>query len=318
MTKAPATTTYVSVVSRETVHIAFLIAALNDLNVKVGNVLNAYITALISKKVWTVLGPEFGIDAHKSAIIVHALYGLKSAGAVFHAHLASFMRRMGYTSCKADPDLWYKAETRPADNFRDYVYILCYVDDISCVHHDPMSVLNLINGYMPLKPSWVGDPDIYLGAKLKMTWLENGIWAWGLSPSKYVAQFVKNCTKHLTDKVNNRFRLPQRADNPFPHDYCPELHVSEPLDSECSSFYQHLIGMTRWMVELGRIGIATEVSLLSSHLAYPHKGHLETALHIMSYLSQKHNTRLNFDLTYPKIDMGQFPQYNWTKFYGNV
>ncbi len=74
----------------------------------------------------------------------------------------------------------------------------------------------------------------------------------------------------------------------------------------------------RWMVELGRIDIATEVSLLSSHLAFPREGHLETALHIMSYLSQKHNTRLIFDPTYPKTDMGQFSQYNWTKFYGEV
>ena len=111
---------------------------------------------------------------------------------------------MGYTSCKADPDLWYKAETRPADSFWYYAYILCYVDDILCVHHDPMSVLNLINGYMPLKPSSVGDPDIYLGAKLKLTRLNNGVWAWGLSPSKYVAQAVKKCAMHLTDKLDNR------------------------------------------------------------------------------------------------------------------
>jgi hypothetical protein len=61
------------------------------------------------------------------------------------------------------------------------------------------------------------------------------------------------------------------------------------------------------MVELGRIDIATEVSLLSSHLAYPCEGYLETALHIMSYLNQKHNTRLIFDPTYPNIDMGKFP-----------
>jgi hypothetical protein len=73
------------------------------------------------------------------------------------------------------------------------------------------------------------------------------------------------------------------------------------------------------MVELGCIDIATEVSLLSSHLAYyPWKGHLDTALHIMSYLSQKHNTQLIFDPTYPKIDMGQFLHYNLTKFYRNV
>jgi hypothetical protein len=124
----------------------------------------------------------------------------------------------------------------------------------------------------------------------------------------------KNCVKHSTDKLNNRFCLPQRVDNPFPYDYNPKLDLSEPLDPECSSFYQHLIGVMRGMVELGCIDIATEVSLLSSHLAFPREGHLETALHIMSYLSQKHNTRLIFDLTYPKIDMGQFPQYNWTEF----
>jgi hypothetical protein len=83
MTKAPTTITYASIVSRETVHIVLLMAALNDLNVKVGNVLNAYITAPITEKVWTVLGPEFSTDAGKSAIIARALYGLKSAGAAF-------------------------------------------------------------------------------------------------------------------------------------------------------------------------------------------------------------------------------------------
>jgi hypothetical protein len=88
MTKAPATITYVSVVSPETVCIALLMAALNDLNVKVGDVLNAYITAPMTEKVWTVLGPEFGIDTSKSAIIVRALHGLKSAGA---AHALSFI-----------------------------------------------------------------------------------------------------------------------------------------------------------------------------------------------------------------------------------
>jgi hypothetical protein len=133
-----------------------------------------------------------------------------------------------------------------------------------------------------------------------MTQLDNGIWAWGLSPSKYVAQAVKNCAKHLADKLNNRFRLPQRADNPFPYDYYLELDLFEPLDPECSSFYQHLIGVMRWMVELGCIDIVTEVSLLSSHLAYLREGHLETALHIMSYLSQKHNTRLILTRPIPK------------------
>ncbi len=156
LTQAPATNTYASVVSRETVRLALTFASLNDLEVKVGNVLNAYITAPVMEKVWTILGPKFGHDSGKSAVIVCALYGLKSAGAAFRASLASFMRQMGFISCKADPDLWLKAVTRPEDNVQYYAYILCYVDDILCIHHDPMSVMKEINGYLPLKPSAVG------------------------------------------------------------------------------------------------------------------------------------------------------------------
>jgi hypothetical protein len=83
LTQAPATITYASVVSRETVHLALTFASLNDLKVKVGDVLNAYITTPVKEKVWTILGPDFGHDSGKSAVIVRALYRLKSAGAAF-------------------------------------------------------------------------------------------------------------------------------------------------------------------------------------------------------------------------------------------
>ncbi len=83
LTQVPVTITYASVVSRETVRLALTFASLNDLEVKVGNVLNAYITAPVKEKVWTILGPKFGHDSGKSAVIVHALYGHKSAGAAF-------------------------------------------------------------------------------------------------------------------------------------------------------------------------------------------------------------------------------------------
>ena len=155
-----------------------------------------------------------------------------------------------YTSCKADPDLWLKAVTRPEDNVRYYAYILCYVDDILCIHHNPMSVMNKINGYLPLKPISCGHPDIYLGAKLKLTQLPNRVMAWELSPSKYLVQAVKNCQLHLADKLNGKYSIPARANNPFPVDYDPSADLSDILGPECSSFYQHLIGVMRWMVEL--------------------------------------------------------------------
>jgi len=155
---------------------------------------------------------------------------------------------MGYSSCKADPDLWLKAVTRPDDNVQYYAYILCSVDDILSIHHDPMSVMNKINGYLPLKPSSVGGPDIYLSAKLKQTRLPNGVWAWGLSPSKYVAQAVKNYQMHLTNKLDGKYKIPPRADNPFPVNYCPDTNLTDHFDDDCSSFFMHLIGVMRWMV----------------------------------------------------------------------
>ena len=129
-------------------------------------------------------------------------------GAAFHAHLAKCMRNLSYTSCKADPDIWYKSSIQPDDNFHYYSYILCYVDDILCIHHDAMLVLNCIHHYLPLKPTSVGDPDIYLGAKVWLDQLTNGVFAWGLSPSKYVQQAVLNCKKHLRHHWNGRYRLP--------------------------------------------------------------------------------------------------------------
>ena len=64
--------------------------------------------------------------------------------------------------------------------------------------------------------------------------------------------------------------------------------------------------------------IATEVSLLSPYLAHPCEGHLDAALHMIGYLKLKHNSRWRFNPTHPMIDMNQFPQYDWTEFYGNV
>ena len=67
------------------------------------------------EKILTVLGPEFGGNAGKYAIIVRALYSLKNAHASFRAHLAQFMHESGYQYCDADPDLSMKSKLRPED-----------------------------------------------------------------------------------------------------------------------------------------------------------------------------------------------------------
>jgi hypothetical protein len=153
---------YESVVSREPVRIALTIAALNDLDVKMADIENAYLTAPLTEKVWTVLGPEFGDDAGNRALIVRDLYGLKSAGAAFRNHLAECMKHLGWHPCRADRDLWIKAETRPDDGVLYWAYILIYVDDILCVHHDPGSPLTKLDEYFKMKVQFRFQPSTWV------------------------------------------------------------------------------------------------------------------------------------------------------------
>jgi hypothetical protein len=54
MTEAPSTTMYASVVSRESIRIALLIAALNDLEVFAADIQNSYLTSPCKElRVWS-------------------------------------------------------------------------------------------------------------------------------------------------------------------------------------------------------------------------------------------------------------------------
>ena len=217
MTEPPKTITYASVVSRETVRIALMMAALNALEVKASDIQNAYLTAPNAEKIWTTLGVEWGPYCGKKALITRALYGLKSAGASFRNHLADCMSHLGYKPCMADPDLWYKPEIGPDDQFKYYAYMLLYVDDCLCIHHDAERELGKLDKYFMMKPGSIGDPNFNLGAKLKRITLDNGVVAWGMSSSKYVQEAVSNVEKRLKEKNLN---LPKRATTLFAYGLC--------------------------------------------------------------------------------------------------
>ena len=315
-TETPAAMTYSSVVSRETVRIALTIAALNDLDVKASDIKNAYITAPCEEKIACVLGPEFGKDEGKTAIIVRALYGLKSAGASYSKHLADCMRHLGYKPCKADSDLWMRPETRPDDGLEYYSYILLYVDDALAIGHDPMKALHELDHYFMMKPGSIGDPDIYLGAKMRKVRLENGVEAWAMCPAKYIQDAVKNVETYFEKHKDKKY--PKKVTAPWPTDYIPETDTSPELKSSDATFFHTQIGVLQWIVELGRIDVITEVSKLSSHRALPREGHLQALFQVFAFLSKKHNSRSVFDPTYPEIDESQFPRNDWTSFYGDV
>ena len=84
-------------------------------------------------------------------------------------------------------------------------------------------------------------------------------------------------------------------------DYRPELDVSEELDHDDANYCQSVVGTLRWIFELGRIDVITEVSMMSSHMAAPRVGHLERVFHAYSCLTNKNNACLAFDPSYLDI-----------------
>ena len=93
-------------VSRESVQIAFMYAALNGLQVFAADICNAYLQVLSSQKDYVVCGPEFRIEnIGKVALIHRALYGGKSAGRDFRTHLRLCMHHLDFSPCLADRDV---------------------------------------------------------------------------------------------------------------------------------------------------------------------------------------------------------------------
>jgi hypothetical protein len=171
-TKTPAAMTYSSVVSRDSVCIALTIAALNDLEIMACDIQNAYLTADCREKCWTAAGPKFGSEAGLPMIIKKALYGLKSSGAAFRAHLTETLDAMGYKPSYADPDVWLRKAVKP-DGFKYYEYILCCVDGVLSISADPKKMMRRIQEDFKLKDDKIAEPDVYLGATIAKMSLDN-------------------------------------------------------------------------------------------------------------------------------------------------
>ena len=215
----------------------------------------------------------------KVAIMHRAVYGGKTSRRDFRNHLRSCMEVINFTSCPADPDVWMRPAIK-SDGTKCYDYVLLYVDDAFAVSENAESILrNELGRYFELKEESIA---------------------------------VKNVEAYLDSQDNKHWKMPSKADTPLTTTYRPELDVSRELNEADAAYYQSLlIGILRWMVELGRVHVCLEVSMMSSHLALPREGHLEQVLHIFAYLKKYHNTELVYDPSDPVVDENDFERRDW-------
>jgi hypothetical protein len=225
------------------------------------------------------------------------------------------MWHLDFISCPADPDVWMRP-AKKADGTEYYEYILLYTDDALCVSESPEGVLrNELGKYFRLKEKSIGPPKLYLGGHVRKVQLDNGVECWSFSSSQYVRAAVKNVENYLEKRKesgNSTFRLPAKAETPIQTSYRPELDITPELPPIDAAYYMSLIGILRWIVELGRADICLEVSMMSSHLALHREGHLKQVLHIFAHLKKYHNTELVFDPSDPVVDTSLFERRDWT------
>jgi hypothetical protein len=315
-TDPPKESTFSTVVSRETIRLFFLLAALQGTDILSADIQNAYLNAPVKENIYTIAGKEFGPKFEgRPVLIVRALYGLRSSGKAFRDYLANNLREMGYSCSKADPDLWMKADVK-MDGTEYYHYVICYADDVAATMEEPQAFMNELSTRFTLKEGSVEEPTLYLGADVIKWYIaeseDPGKVRWALASTKYTRRAIADLEVEL-DAIGKR--LPTKVSTPVMAGYRPEIDQSPELNPERQNYFQGLIGILRWICELGRLDILMPVSLLSRYLVSARTGHLDQVFHIFAYLKKYDSSTMVFDDTEPDFDERRFKVCDWGEYY---
>ena len=134
--------------------------------------------------------------------------------------------------------------------------------------------------------------------------------AWSFSSSQYVQSTVNNVEKYLREVKNKP--MPRSMDAPIYNCYCAELDEIAELPPAKAAYYKSLIGVLRWIVELGCVNINCKVPIMLSCMALPCYGHLQQLYNIFAYLKKHHSTEITFDPAEPNIDEELFKREDWS------
>ena len=302
LTDIPTDSVYSGVVSLRGFCLFLFLAELNSLELWATDITSAYLEAYTDEKVCIKAGPEFGPLNGHWLIIQKALYGLRSSGARWHERLADCLRDEGWTSCRAEPDIWMRKQGDI------YEYIAVYVDDLALAMKNPASFVDILKAKYNFHFKGTGPLTFHLGADF----YRDSHGTLSMAPRKYIERMLTNYKLIFGEKPWMTVYSPlEKGDH-------PELDDSELLDQTGITQYQSLIGSLQWAITLGRFDIATAVMTMSSFRSAPRRGHLDRVRRICGYLARMKHATIKFRTHEP--DYSDLPpnDYNWLHTYGNV
>jgi hypothetical protein len=108
----------------------------------------------------------------------------------------------------------------------------------------------------------------------------------------------------------------KKCQTSFPSGCEPELDLSEELNEDVASRHLQMVGVLRWGVELGRVGVPLETLRWGAN---PRVRRLETAHHVFGCWVAHPRSKLVFDPAEPVVDESAFRgDVDWEPFCGDV
>ena len=143
LTSSPTEATYASVVSRVSVCIAFILAALNNLDILAGEIGNTYLNEPTTENIFYHSNDAWGPTVKGRVLVIgQPLYGLKTSANALSTHFFdTIQNKMGCKFSLTDNDVWTKRETK-TDGSKYYPYKLVYSDDALIISHDPKKYMD--------------------------------------------------------------------------------------------------------------------------------------------------------------------------------
>jgi hypothetical protein len=302
LTDIPLESVYSGVVSLRGLRIVTFLSELNGLDLWATDISNAYLEAFTMERNYIVAGPEFGQLEGHYLIIVKALYGLRTSGLRWHERFTDCLCNEGFSSCKAEPDIWMRL------NGNLYEYVATYVDDLCLGMLDPKSFTDTLQKKYNFKLKGTSPIDFHLGQSF--SWNDDG--EMEISGKHYIDKMIDTYVQLYGEK-------PRKASSPLEQNDHLEMDDSPFLRQDETQQFQSLIGAMQWAVSIGRLDIATAVMSLSSFRAMPRRGQLERAKRIYGYLRKMKEARIRVLTNEPDYSDYQDPEYNWSSsVYGDV
>ena len=125
--------------------------------------------------------------------------------------------------------------------------------------------------------------DQYLGANVGKWQFFDASNFWWMNVRDYIANTI-NLAKNLMEQKGKVFVYGKQAKRPMIMNYRLEIDLSPVVNPKEAQEYQQFVLIARWIIEIGRVEILYEMSLLSTHLAMPRKGHMEVLIGIFVYI----------------------------------